>query len=208
MKMPDYKLKVNNESGKDGYVMIFCGKPDSSYSDIQTYAWQSKFIYTGVRAEFKWQVQWAFMWRQLNAVNESQQIVSADLQANNEITLDYDIPHQAFHFCDQKQGDEVGYLYIKETVNVPGNMAQVGVALSGHPVFMVNSEPNLNVKISPKANYFIIFGDSDHSGPIDVDELTEAVEIKFPSNIFSLTAVINSDGCISVESSPLLVIDD
>lgn len=208
MSTLDYNLIVKNESTEDGYVLIFCQKPETNSPDIQTYAWQSKFLYSGVKADFTWQMQWAFMWKQINSVNESQQLVPTDLQTNNKITLDYDAGHQAFHFTNQEQGDPAGNFYIQETASVPSNMAQVGLALSGHPAFLVNSQPNMNVVITPKPSYFLMFGTHENTGPISVDQYTKAIEVKFPPNIFSLTATIKQDGTISVENSPLLFTDE
>lgn len=207
MSTPNYNLIVKNESGEEGYALIFCKQPDANSPDIQTYAWQSKFLYSGVNATFTWQLQWAFMWKQINSVNESQQLVPTDLKTNNKITLDYDAGHQAFHFSNQEQGDYAGNVYIQETMNVPSDMAQVGLALSGHPAFLINSQPNMNVIITPKPSYFLVFGSHEDTGPVSIDQYTKALEIRFPPNIYSLTATINQDGTISVENSPLMFVD-
>jgi hypothetical protein len=204
MTAPSYNLIVNNESTEEGYALIFCQKPDANTPDVQTYAWLSKFLYPGVKADFSWQMQWAFMWKQINSINESQQIVLTDLQTNNKITLDYDAGHQAFHFADQAQGDSPGSLYIEESANVPNGMAQVGLALSGHPAFLVNSQPNMNVVITPKPSYFLMFGTHEDQGPISIEQYSKAVALNYPPNIYSLTATIRQDGSISVENSPLL----
>lgn len=205
MNAPAYKLTVNNQSTSEGYVLIFLEKPDASQPDMQTFAWQSKFLYSDVEADFSWELDWGFIWQQTNAVNASQQIVPADLQTKNQITLSYDASHQAFHFSKLTQGASAGQLRIVEDSSVPIGMVDVGVALSGHPAFMVKSQPNMTVAITPKPSYWLAFGNSESKGPINVGEYTNAVKLQFPPNIYALTATIHPDKSITIENTPLLV---
>lgn len=205
MSNPDYELVIKNDSQKDGYAMIFCEKPDTSSPDLLTYVWQTKFLYSGVQASLKWQIDWGFMWRQINSVNASQQIVPANLETSNKIDLEYDSEHQAFHFSEPTKGEQPGSILISAEPTVPVNTAEVGLALAGNPAFLVKALPNLNYTFTPKPTYWLVFGETNETGPVDASAYSNAVAINFPANIFSLTAIIQPDGTITVENTPLVV---
>ena len=203
MSNPDYELIIKNDSQTNGYAMLFCEKPDTGSPDLLTYVWQTKFLYSGVQASLKWQIDWGFMWRQINSVNASQQIVPANLETSNKIQLAYDSEHQAFHFLEPTNGEQPGSILISTEPTVPVNMAEVGLALAGNPAFLVKALPNMNYIFTPKPAYWLVFGETNETGPVDIASLTNAVAINFPVNIYSLTATIQKDGTITLENTPL-----
>ena len=205
MSKPEYELIIKNDSQTNGYAMIFCEKPDVSEPDLLTYVWQTKFLYSGVQASLKWQIDWGFMWRQINSVNASQQIVPANLETSNKIQLAYDSEHQAFHFLEPTNGEQPGSILISTEPTVPVNMAEVGLALAGNPAFLVKALPNMNYIFTPKLAYWLVFGETNETGPVDVSAYTNAVAINFPANIYSLTATIQKDGTITLENTPLVL---
>lgn len=205
MSKPEYELIIKNESLTNGYAMIFCEKPDVSEPDLLTYVWQTKFLYSGVQASIKWQIDWGFMWRQVNSVHASQQIVPANLEANNKIQLAYDSEHKAFHFSEPTNGDHPGTIQISVDSTVPSNAAEVGLALAGNPAYLVKAQPNLNYLFTPKPAYWLVFGETNETGPVDASAYTNAVAINFPANIYSLTATIQKDGTITLENTPLIL---
>jgi len=203
MSNPEYELIINNDSQTDGYAMIFCEQPDSGGLKLRTYAWQTKFLYSGVQALFKWQIQWGFMWRQTDAAIASQQVVPADPESTNQIELQYDSEHQAFRFSELSQGNERGCISIIADSSVPLNTVEVGLALAGNPTCMTVALPNTVNIFKPRPCYWLVFSETNETGPVDIASLTNAVAINFQANIYSLTATIQKDGTITVENTPL-----
>jgi hypothetical protein len=196
MSKPKYTVIVQNKSGKDGFALLFAQQ--SAYP-----VWQSKFTYNDVNSVFEWQENFGFVWQQYGAKNNSQQILPTDLKTNNEITLDYDAQHQAFRFKDQKQGNPPGTLIINQSSTIPSGTVRIGLAIAGYPAAMQDSHPNSTLTIVQCSKYYVAFDVEEQTGVVNVNKTSKLALLKFPPNIYSLTATINEDFTWTVNNTPL-----
>lgn len=190
-----YSVRFINNSVNEGNVAIFQKVPDQKALNIFSLAWFSKFVNTNVHETFKWAVDYSFVWSDTGEVKpgvifEGGQEVSADLSTSNTVVLDY---NGGYKFSAPSFSGKPGSIYIDETANVPMKQAAVGIGMSNAGTFVKPAQPNLHLEFTPHPSYWIAFGNYQQGEILDIEEITDAIEIKFEANIYDMVATLQSD---------------
>lgn len=178
-----YTLDIDNQSTQCGDFCIFQETPDINVPNIVTLAWLSKTAHPTTLVTFDWDLDYSFFWstqRNLTAGAhvKAEQSWPANLNTNNKITLDR--INDAYTFADPRQGAYGGNLYIHQTGQVQSDDASVGVAMSGKGAFAVMSQPNMNIIMTPKPTYYVVFGNFTEGDVIDIAEVSaSAYKVEF-----------------------------
>ena len=73
--------------------------------------------------------------------------------------------------------------------------------MSGSPVLAVQAGPNLSFIFKPHPRYWVCFGNYYEGEVIDLNEMTNAQEIKFGPNEYALHATLLANNTWKVESA-------
>ncbi len=86
-----------------------------------------------------------------------------------------------------------GALGIEVLPTVPDNTTSVGIGMGGSPVLALQAEPGATVQFTPHPSYWITVGNYSVGEVLEVEEITNAVEIPF-GDTFSMHAVLGQNG--------------
>lgn len=198
-----YSVKFINNSTNKGNVALFQKLPDQKAQNIFSLAWFSKFVNPGVHETFKWNIDYSFVWSDTGEVKpgvifEGGEEVGADLTTANTISLDY---NGGYFFSPTSFSGQSGSLYIDETANVPLKQAAVGIGMSNAGTFVKPAQPNLHLEFVPHPSYWIVFGDYQQGEILDIEQITDAVEINFGPNIYNMVATLKQDNSWAMTSA-------
>jgi len=171
-----YTLNVQNNSTQSGSFCIFQEAPDINVPGITTMAWLAKMCHPTTDLKFNWSVNYSFVWSNTTNLKPGTKVKTsqdwdANLNTKNKITFDY--IDKAYTFKDEKQGDYEGNLYIDQTQRVGPKVASVGIGMSGKGTFLVPSQPNMKIIMTPKPTYWLIFGDFEEGEILDITRVSE-----------------------------------
>ena len=126
--------------------------------------------------EFNWSSDYSFVWSnttdlKLGTIVKTSQAWSANLNTMNKIIFDY--IDNAYTFRDMAQGAHEGNLYIDQTQRVEPMVASVGIGMSGKGTFMLPSQPNMKIIMTPKPTYWLIFGNFEEGEALDITQVSE-----------------------------------
>ncbi|OOF00977.1 RhiA [Salinivibrio sp. MA351] len=198
-----YSVKFINNSANEGNVAIFQTVPDQKALNVFSLAWFSKFVNPAVHETFKWNIDYSFVWSDTGEVKpgvifEGGQEVTADLEKSNTIELDY---NGGYLFGNPSFSGKAGSLYIDESANVPMKQAAVGIGMSNAGTFVKPAQPNLHLEFEPHPTYWIVFGNYQQGEILDIEEITNAVEIKFEPNVYDMVATLKPDNTWSIQTA-------
>jgi rhizosphere induced protein len=201
-----YTLTAINNSTNSGNFCVFQQDPDLGVSNVLSLAWFSKFAFPSTTIKFSWTIDYNFVWSETGVLTpgvlfDASQTFNADLQNSNQITLTY---AGGYNFINQTRGPNPGILYIKEDSTIPPKQASVGIGMSGFGTFVVQAQPNLNLNFSPHPRYYIAFGNFIQGEVLDISEMTNVAEVAFPTNVYSMTAILGADNAWTVKSTAAL----
>jgi len=191
-----YTLSVVNDSTQVGDFCIFQQTPDTNVSNLLTLAWLSKSAHPSTLLEFEWQLDYNFVWTKqtrlrAGTVVHTSQAWDANLMTQNKV--DFDLTDNAYTFESLGQGGYEGNLYINQSQRVNTREAYVGVGMSGKGTFLVESQPNMKVVMTPKPTYWLIFGNYKEGQVLDLSTVTDTacrLEYKGTTN---MNVVLKSD---------------
>ncbi|MEM7077744.1 MAG: protein rhiA [Pseudomonadota bacterium] len=192
-----YTLTIQNDSTQTGDFCIFQEAPDINIPNIVTLAWLSKTAHPTTRLIFDWTVSYNFVWATNTDLAPGTQVNTsqswdANLQTLNRVDFDY--LDGAYTFSNPRQGDYAGNLYIDQQQRVQSNGASVGIGMSGKGAFMVPSQPNMNIVMTPKPTYWVVFGSFSEGEVLDIGKVSEsAYKVVFRgTNNMQLTYTANN----------------
>lgn len=191
-----YTVRFVNQSTNSGDVCMFQKDPDLGMSNVFSLAWFTKYAHPSTKLDFRWEVDYSFVWSETGVLTpgvvfDATQEWPTDLKTNNQVTLTYD--RGAYRFKDQTKGDREGLMYIGQDKSVPLRQASVGIGMSGAGTFVLQAQPNINLTFTPHPTYWIAFGEFIPGEVLDIQHITGAAQIKFPANVFSMTAILQED---------------
>jgi hypothetical protein len=109
---------------------------------------------------------------------KTSQAWDANLSTLNHVNFNY--ANGAYTFSDPSQGDYEGNLYIDQTKRVVSNDASIGIGMSGKGSFVIPSQPNMKVIMTPKPTYWVLFGDYEEGEILDTTQVTDsAVKLQY-----------------------------
>lgn len=135
-----YSLTLVNHSSMTGAFMIFQKTPDTHFPGAMSLAWMAKNAHPNTQINFDWTTNYNFIWDETGALvpgvtADASQVVDADLNAANSITLLHD--EYGFSFSSTGTTAQPGSLLIQEDASVPPMTASVGIGMSGAATFLV-----------------------------------------------------------------------
>ncbi len=191
-----YTLSVMNDSTQAGSFCIYQELPDTNIGNITTLAWLAKAAHPTTRLDFEWGLDYDFVWAKTTqlrpgTVVKTSQAWDANLSTTNQVDFDY--TNGAYTFANQSQGGYEGNLYINQTQRVRTAEASVGIGMSGKGSFLVESQPNMKIVLTPKPTYWLVFGQFKEGEVLDISKVTKTackLEFKGTNN---MNVVLKSD---------------
>ncbi|MFI9530443.1 hypothetical protein [Micromonospora rosaria] len=190
---------VNNSKIDDENAIVFQQQP-SQPADMYSLAWLSKMCHAGTSITFKWTIDYNFVWGQTGTLKpgvdyEAGQIIPADLQNQNMVTLSY--IDDGFEFGTPTSGAAPGSLLITEDETVPGpglaTQGSVGIGMSGAGTFVVPTQPKTGAQFLLTPTYWLAFGSYKAGTVVTEDILTEPYQLKYPDGETDATAVFDGE---------------
>ena len=84
-----------------------------------------------------------------------------------------------YTFANPSRSPESGSLLIKESASVIPGDALVGIGMAGIPFLMVPCQPNLQLTLTPKPEYWLVSGNFESGQVIGVSEISNACKLEF-----------------------------
>lgn len=192
---PYYSVIFDNQSSNTGSVCVYQKQPDITDPKIMSLAWFSKAADPTTKIEFKWQIEYDFLWDQTGELKpgivfDASQVWQADLSSQNAITLTQDAG--GYTFKNLTSGVS-GTLTINTDGTIPQKDVSVGIGMAGFGTFVVQGQPNWHVSFTPHPEYWITFGDYEQGQVLDISSTSNPAQIKFPNRIYKMHATLQSD---------------
>ncbi|MEM6455006.1 MAG: protein rhiA [Acidobacteriota bacterium] len=198
-----YSLIFDNQSSRLGDLCVFQQDPNLTINGLQTVAWLVKTVAATTRLTLTWTTDLAFTWSETGqlapgVVGTSVQVWPADLSTTNQVT--FNRVSGAYTFQDQAQGPEAGSMTILQSASIPADQAAVGIGMGGAATFYVQAQPNVTSMFTPSTSpqYWISFASYVAGEILDVDAIADKVEVVYPTNVYSMTATLESDNTWSI----------
>ncbi|WP_257386062.1 hypothetical protein [Tahibacter caeni] len=176
-------------------------------------AWLAKYAYPGTQVRFTWDdADFCFVWSgtgQLSpgVVVDAAQIVPADPQQNNRITLSYDGQNRTFRLHDPQDGSPPGSLSVVQDTSIPMNAVATGIGMAGKPSVVTQAMPNMISMFTPRPGYYLAFGNLVQGQLLDLSTMAQVQPVEFPPNVYALTATLGPDNQWTVVSDILTTAD-
>ena len=194
-----YSLTVNNQASHSAYFMVYQNDPTAWDPNALSIAWFAKFSHPSPTAKikFSWGVDWGFSWADTGKLQAGIQFDASETYApqgpsDNLIQLDHS--NNAYYFGKTSSGQDPDRFYIQESKNIPVNSsASVGMTMSGNTVYAVQARPNQNLTFSPHPTYYLAYGNFEEGKVIDVSTINNALQLVYPTGVYSLTTTLQAD---------------
>ncbi|MGK4002082.1 hypothetical protein WMF31_05625 [Sorangium sp. So ce1036] len=199
-----YSLLFKNNSVNTGSACVYQTDPDITDPNVMSLAWFAQGAAPTTEIVFTWTVDYSFTWAQTGVLKPgvrftASQTWPADLSKTNQVT--FTNQGGIYTFTNQTTGARAGSLYITEDGSIPINSASVGIGMSGKGTFAVQAQPNQNLIFTPHPKYWITFGSFQPGQVLDVTRISNPVEVDFPPNVYSMTAILNRDNSWTVDQT-------
>lgn len=199
-----YSLRATNNSSNAGDFCLYQQCACTEVPRAMSIAWFAKRNHPHTSVAFRWRIEYSFLWSESGilapgAVVDASQVFAANLQNLNKITLTY--TDGAYNFINQTKGAQPGKLYIVQDQNIPLKQACVGIGISGLGTCVVQAQPNMTLNFNPCPNYYLAFGAYTQGEVLEAATINNPVEILYPANVYSMTAILNPDNSWSVTTT-------
>ena len=196
--MSMYSIICQNNSQMPGSFCIFQQNPGMMPS-VMSVAWLAQSCYPAGMCNFMWQNNYCFVCGQTGSLVpgvtfDASQVLQADLQNNNQVNLDF---NGSPMFNNQTNGRS-GTLTIIESPAIPYNMLATGIGMSGSATFVTQAMPNMNLQFTPNPTYWVAFGNYNQGQVLNSNNMGNAVQVSFPSNVSQMKVVLNPDNSFTV----------
>ncbi|ANK85797.1 MULTISPECIES: hypothetical protein [unclassified Rhizobium] len=201
--MTKYSLTCINNSQLHGSFAVFQKAPPTTIpGNVFSLAWFARPTAPGSRVTFTWGVEYSFVWSETGLLQpginfSASQTVPADPDRQNLIQLTKD-QYGATTFGSPSGTGALGSLTIQQLSNIAPNKTSVGIGMSGSGTFAVQAAPNMTAVFTPHPNYWVVFGNYETGDVMDIQDVTEAVEVTYGGSLTSRTAVLNIENLIGV----------
>ena len=190
-----YQINFINNSSNAGSFMVFQQHPDMNLPDSVPLAWFTKYVHPNTQGLFSWKTGFDFAWLEQKSLaaditSVTFQCIPTNLETNNVALLTYD---GGYNFVIQPDSGIAGSLYIRTDNTIGPYEVKVGVGMSGAPVFLVPSMPNMDMTFTPNPQYWIAFGEYEKGQVVNAKEITNLLQVEFPEGITTVNVVLNPD---------------
>jgi hypothetical protein len=168
-------------------------------NDIFSLAWFASpyKVSPGSYVEFDWSIDYSFVWGNTGVVQPGVNYVAGgikpcSLTGNNQTTFSLD--DYAPQLSDPTPGGQPGSLTVKIAGNVPNLMFATGIGMSGHGTFVQQALLNsFQVYTPEEPKYFVAAATQMQMGVVLPEIIAGAAEVKYPINVYKLTATLGPD---------------
>lgn len=199
-----YTLRVVNNSGDLWDMCVYQVDPDIAVSNVMSLAWFTKTASDSTTVTFKWTIDYSFVWSETGQLLpgvyfDATQVWPADPQivgtstkdkAGNQVGFGY--KNGAFSFTSTPTPNaQQGSLYVRQDDSIPKDTASVGIGMGGSGTFAVQAKPNVNLNFKPHPVYYLAAGQYHQGEVLDIGAINNPTDVRFPANIYSMTAVLD-----------------
>jgi len=197
-----YTLRFVNNSQNMATACVYQTDPEIGVPNVMSLAWFAKGAAPTTHIAFSWQIDYSFVWSEIGTLApgvmfDASQVWDADLTSMNQVS--FTCQGGIYTFANQQIGPSPGSLTILEDSTLPANQAAVGIGVSRKPAYVVQAQPNWNLTFIPHPEYWITFGNFLEGEVLDVQSISNKAEVRFPPNVYSMTAILNPDNTWSVK---------
>ncbi|WP_309112228.1 hypothetical protein [Saccharothrix sp.] len=210
-----YTLRVVNDSTNLTDMCVYQQDPNIGAPNVMSLAWFTKPAYPTTTVVFRWTIDYSFIWSETGQLKpgvffDASQIwpadpsiigVASERKAGNQIGFSH--PSEgAYTFTSTPTANaQRGTLYIDENATIPLKEASVGIGMSGSGTFATQAQPNIHLSFTPHPTYWLTAGTYQQGEVLDVQSITNPVEIHFPPNVYSMTATLHEDNSWTVDQT-------
>lgn len=201
--MTKYSLTCMNNSQLSGSFAVFQKAPPTTIpGNVFSLAWFARPTAPGSQVTFSWGLDYSFVWSETGLLQPginfaASQAVAADPDRLNLVQLTKD-KYGATTFGHANGNGALGSLTIQQLSNVAPNKTSVGIGMSGSGTFAVQAAPNMTAVFTPHPNYWVVFGNYETGDVMDIQDVTEAVEVTYGGALTSRTANLSIENLIAV----------
>jgi hypothetical protein len=205
--MASRTLNFVNNSNVPGSFMVF-QQLEGGYQ-LNSLAWFARYAYPNTTLRFDWDdAAYDFVWAASGNITpgiviNASQVVPANLSAGNQISFSYDAANRTFNLHNLSSGSPAGTLAVRQDSSIPMNAVAVGIGMSGAPTVVVQGSPNMTVTFTPRPTYWVAFGTFQQGQLLDIETITQPVQVVFPPNVVSMTATLNADNTFTISQNIL-----
>ncbi len=170
-----YQLTVINDSSQSGNFAIYQEVPDINVPSVFTLAWLAQPAHPTTVLDFTWTLDYSFVWSKMTDLKPGSKVKTSqswDANLTTENLVGFDYTDGAYTFTNQGQGAYADNLYINQTQRVQSNDSSVGIGMAGKGTFLVPSQPNMNLIMTPKPSYWVVFGNFQEGEVLDITEVS------------------------------------
>ncbi|EEQ09580.1 hypothetical protein [Yersinia mollaretii] len=189
-----YQVKFINQSPSAWIVYLYQKMPNQP-SDVFSLAWQASPFKVAPNSffTFKWSIDYSFIWGRTGALTdgvvfEAGAVLDADPAGNNQVT--FDTANNTPAFSNLSSGGQAGKLTIMEGSHMPNNVYSTGIGMSGQGTFVQQVLTNTTQLYTPEPLYYIAAGQGVQMGQVLAQTVTNASELKYTGNVYSLVATL------------------
>lgn len=192
-----YRLTCKNESMCNGTFCVYQTMPDQN-DNIFSLAWFAKQVYPGVTVDFRWYVDYCVSWSETGVLlpgvrYAESQIIDADPSSTAKNSFDFSMKNEEYTFQNSSTSKNTGNIEIRCSNNIPNRNASIGIGMNGKTAFATQALVNNNFIFIPKVRYWLVFGRYQSGEVMDVNRLSNAIEIKYSPNEYAITATLGED---------------
>lgn len=197
-----YSLTCKNNSN-DPYIFYMFQKMPTQPNEVLSLAWLTSpyKIATNSYVTFKWSIDYNFIWGNTGTLANGE-IYDAGGSCSCSPTGDnittFNVIEGAPLFTTPIGGGEDGTLTILLGENIPPNMFSIGIGMSGQGTVVQMALPNIKLSYSLTPEYYVAVSSQIISAEVLDCTDDNVCLVKFPENIYSLTATLNSDNSWSI----------
>ena len=191
-----YNVTFQNQTSNFVTAIIF-QKYRDIYIQSASLAWLVKGCGSRSNTTFNWQANYSFVFAQSDRLVPGVKFVTAesrdcDPERENSITLSQN------GFGQLKQAGQRGSLVINADSSVPRPGVLGGIGLSNDAAFAALLQPNSNLQIPARPEYWIAVGNFE-KGQILEDSVSNAVRIGFEPGRTSYKVTLNADDTWAIQ---------
>jgi hypothetical protein len=198
-----YQLTVVNNSPTSTNIVLYQTSPDTSIPNLLSLAWFSKLANPSTTLTFQWDQSYQLMWAQTGTLvpgitfDAQQALDVGPTPGENSATLT--APNGDFEFTAGGAQVPAGSVGLTMDGTIPLNTASYALGQTQQPVFAAQAQPNINAVFTPHPQYWLTFGQYQQGEVIDTQQITDNIQIQFPSGVTSMTATLNPDNTWTVQ---------
>ena len=195
-----YSVQMKNQSNQSWSFVVYQQPP----ANAESLAWFASPFNIGVGSEitFSWNLSYQFVWAATGVLQPGinfSALGMKDCDPTGANTTNFTITNNTPGLSDSVFGSASGTLKIVDGRDVPPNKYSVAVAMSQNGVFAVNAGPNLTHVFTPTPTYWVTAMQNVKEGDVmDINTVTQNTQLKFPPNVYSLTATLQADNTWAV----------